>query len=145
MKVVLIQDVKGVGKIDDIKEVSEGYARNFLFPKHLAVLASDKTLKELNDRKRKESKRAEEDLHEQQALATKLDGIEIVFKEKASEKNLLYSAVTPVKVVDKLKTMDIIIDKKQIVMEPIKTLGEFTVKIKFPHNLEAKIKIIVSI
>lgn len=144
MKVILLQDVPGMGKADAVKDVAEGYARNFLFPKHLAVQASSQAMADLAAHQKKIAKQAERDLEFGQKQAEQMDGLEIFFKEKASDKNLLYSAITPTKLADKLKTMGYTIDKKQVTMEPIKTVGDFAAKIKFPHGLEAEVKIIVS-
>lgn len=144
MKVILLQDVPILGKADDVKEVAEGYARNYLFPKHWAVQANSQALADLAAHRQRLAKQAERDLELRQKQAEQIDGVELFFKEKASEKNLLYSAITPVKVADKLKALGMVVDKKQIVMEPVKTLGDFTAKIKFPHGLEAEVKIIVS-
>lgn len=141
MKVVLLQEVKGLGKIDEIKEVSEGYARNFLFPKHLAVVAKDKALKELNDKKNKQSKEAEEDLKLQQNLAAKLDGLEIVIKEKASEGGVLYAAVGHAKIMQELGKRGIKIDRNQLENKPIKKSGEYSIKAKLRHGLEAEITV----
>ena len=86
MKVILLRSVPGLGDIDDVKEVAEGYARNFLFPKHLAVQASAKASNELVARKKKEVRQAEQDLSEQQNLAQRIDGLELEIKEKAMKK-----------------------------------------------------------
>lgn len=139
MKVVLLQDVKGVGKADEIKEVSEGYARNFLFPKHLAVQALEKNIKELSDRKRREAKESEKELQELQSLAGRLDGLEIQVKEKASETGMLYASVGQQRLVQELKKKGFKIEKNQIENLSIKKSGEYTVKIKLSHGLEAQI------
>lgn len=141
MKVVLLQEVKGLGKADEIKEVSEGYARNFLFPKHWAVIAKDKTLKELSDKKLKQSKDAEADLKLQQDLAAKLDGIEINIKEKASEAGVLYAAVGQAKIMQELAKRGIKIEKNQLENKTIKKSGEYAVKVKLRHGLEAEITV----
>lgn len=141
MKVVLLQDVKGVGKADEIKEVSEGYARNFLFPKHLAVQALDKNIKELSERKRKESKESERELQELQGLASRLDGLEILIKEKASETGILYAGVAPQRLAQELQKRGFKIEKNQIQNLNIKKAGEYTVKVKLNHGLESQISV----
>lgn len=145
MKVVLLQEVKGLGKTDEIKEVNEGYARNFLFPKHLAVVAKDKALKELSDKKIKESKEAEADLRMQQDLAAKLDGIEINIKEKASDAGVLYAAVGHAKIMQELGRRGIKIDRNQLSNTTIKKAGEYPIKVKLRHGLEAEITVRVEI
>lgn len=144
MQVVLIQDVAGLGKIDDIKDVSEGYARNFLFAKNLAMPATSKTMADIAARHTKKLKNSESELLEQQAVAQKLDGWEISLKEKTSAGGALYAAVGPQKVAEVLKKSGFNIDKNQVVMKSIKEAGQHTAKIKFSHGLEAEISIIVS-
>lgn len=139
MKVVLLQDIKGMGKIDEIKEVNEGYARNFLFPKHLAVLASEKNIRELNERKHKEAKKSEYELQNLQELADRLNGLEIVLKEKVSEAGILYAAVGQQRVANELNKRGIKLDKNQIENVTIKKAGEYSVKIKLSHGLEAEV------
>ncbi len=141
MKVVLLQEVKGLGKADEIKEVSEGYARNFLFPKHWAVIAKDKALKELSDKKVKQSKDAEADLKMQQDLAAKLDGVEIHIKEKASEAGVLYAAVGQAKLMQELNKRGLKIERTQLENKTIKKAGEYPVKVKLRHGLEAEITV----
>ncbi|OGH88943.1 MAG: 50S ribosomal protein L9 [Candidatus Magasanikbacteria bacterium RIFOXYD2_FULL_36_9] len=141
MQVVLLQDVKGVGKADEIKDVSEGYARNFLFPKHLAVQALDKNIKELGERKRKESKESERELQELQGLAGRLDELEIVVKEKASETGLLYASVGPQRLAQDLQKRGFKVTKNQIQNLNIKKAGEYRVKVKLNHGLEAQITV----
>ena len=141
MKVVLLQDVAGIGRADDIKEVSEGYARNFLFPKHMAVVAKDKALKELSDKKVKQAKDAEMDLKEQQDLAGRLDGFDITIKEKASEAGVLYAAVGATKILQELNKRGVKIEKSQVENKIIKKAGDYTVKIKLRHGLEAEISV----
>lgn len=141
MQVVLLQDVKGVGKGDEIKEVSEGYARNFLFPKHLAVQALDKNIKELGERKRKESKESERELQELQGLAGRLDELEIVVKEKASDTGILYASVGPQRLAQDLQKRGFKVTKNQIQNLNIKKAGEYRVKVKLNHGLEAQITV----
>ncbi|MCX6780340.1 MAG: 50S ribosomal protein L9 [Candidatus Magasanikbacteria bacterium] len=141
MKVVLLQEVKGVGKADEIKEVSEGYARNFLFPRHWAVIAKDKALKELSDKKIKQSKDAEADLKMQQDLAAKLDGVEITIKEKASEAGVLYAAVGQAKIMQELGRRGIKLERNQLSNTTIKKAGEYPIKVKLRHGLEAEITV----
>jgi len=145
MKVVLLQDVKGVGKADEIKEVAEGYARNFLFPRHLAVQALEKNIQELNNRKRKEIKEAEQDLQAQQSLAEKLDGLEITVKEKASEAGVLYAAVGPQRILQELSKLGYKIEKNQIENKIFKKAGDYKLKIKLRHGLEAQLNVRVEI
>jgi large subunit ribosomal protein L9 len=144
MQVILIQNVAGIGKIDEIKEVSEGYARNFLFAKNLAVPATKQMLAGLKIRKNKKVKDHKAELRAEQSVADKLDGFELNLKEKVSAGGSLYAAVGPQKVAEALTHSGFKINKDQIILKPIKETGEYKAKIKFQHGLEAEISVIVT-
>lgn len=144
MQVILIQNIAGIGKIDDIKEVSDGYARNFLFAKNLAVPASKKMLADLETRQHKKVKDDEKELRAEQSVADKLDGWELVLKEKVSAGGSLYAAVGPQKVAKALARFGFKINKDQVILKPIKQAGEYKAKIKFQHGLEAEISVLVT-
>lgn len=144
MRVILIQNVAELGKIDEIKEVADGYARNYLFAKNLAAPATAKMLAELETRKNKKIKQNEQELREQQIMAEKLDGLEVTLKEKAEKNGSLYAAVGSQKVSEALARSGFKVNKDQIVVKPIKEAGEYKAKIKFRHGLEAEINIIVT-
>jgi large subunit ribosomal protein L9 len=144
MKVILLKDVEKVGKKFEVKEVKEGYAMNFLFPQNLAKQASKEALIWLETQKEIEEKKAEEGLKETEELASSMDGRELIFDVKVGDKDQLFESITAQKVTEKLKEEGMDIKKGQIEMDPIKDLGEFPVKIKFEHNLEAEIKVIVN-
>lgn len=146
MKVILLQDVEKLGKQYEVKEVAQGHAQNFLIPKGLAKPMTEESLKWLEAQKEILRVKAEEDLKQVQALATSLDGQEIIIPVKAGDEKQLFEAVTVQKILEKLKENGFEIKKPQIILEaPIKELGEFPIKIRFSHNLEAEIKIIVVI
>lgn len=144
MKVILLAKVAGLGNIDDVKDVADGYAMNFLFPRHLAVQASKSAITELDAQRKKKAKEEENDLREQQSLADRLDGLELKFTDKVSDKGQLYSAITAQKIAERLALMKLSVDKKQITVPPIKAAGEFNARVKFRHGLSAKVRIIVS-
>lgn len=145
MRVILIQKVLGLGEAEDVKEVAEGYARNFLFPQHLAVQATEEGVKTLNVRRKKKQKEAEYELREQEQLAEELDGLEIEIKQKANEQGQLYAAVTAQKISEVLKTRDLAVDKKYIKLEnPLKEIGSYKVGIHLLHGLEADIIVMVN-
>jgi len=144
MKVILLKDIENLGKKYEIKEVSDGYARNYLIPRKLAKVANEKNLKWLEKQKEKEEKKAEEELRKIQEAASAIDGQEVIIPVKVGEDGQLFESITVQKIYERLKELGFEIKKSQILLEsPIKELGEFPVKIKFPHNLEAEIKIIV--
>lgn len=145
MKVILLQKVAGLGNIEDIKDVADGYAMNFLFPRHLAVQASNKEVTTLAAKQKKRVKDAEAELQEAQKIAGRLDGLELDIKEKASERGQLYAAVNALKISQLLLTKGFKIAPEQIVIkEPIKEAGNFEVKVKFRHGLEANVVVVVT-
>jgi large subunit ribosomal protein L9 len=145
MKVILIKDVEKLGKKFEIKKVKDGYARNYLIPKGLAKPATLKALKWLEVQKEIQVKKAEEELKSVQDFVSGIDGQEIIIPVKIGEKEQLFESITAQKISEKLKEMGFDVKKSQIILsEPIKELGEHPVKIKFEHNLEAEIKIIIT-
>ncbi len=144
MKVILLEKVEELGDIDDVKEVSDGYALNFLFPKHLAVQASNVKIKELKEKEKKRVKDSEKELHEVQSLADRLDGYALIIEDKVNEENLLYAAVTPQRIAEALKTYGFPVNKNMIVVEPIKEIGEYKVKVKMRHGLEVLINLVIN-
>ena len=145
MRVILLQDVDNLGKKYEIKEVKDGYARNFLIPKGLAKKAEKETLLWLETQKEAEIQKAEEELKRVQGLASAIDGQEVIIPVKIGEEGQLFESITSQKILEKVKELGFEIKKIQLDLEePIKELGEFPVKIKFEHNLEAEIKVIVT-
>jgi large subunit ribosomal protein L9 len=144
MKIILLKDVENLGKKFEVKEVKDGYARNFLIPQELAKIATKQALKTLEIERKKEKEKAEEELKKIQELATQIDGQEIIITLKIGEEGQFFESVTAQKISEKLKEMGFDIKKDQIgLSEPMKELGEFPIKIKFEHNLEAEIRIII--
>ena len=119
MQVIFIQNVAGIGKIDDVKEVSEGYARNFLFAKNLAVPATKQLLVDLKSRQTRKVKDDEKELRDQQSVADKLEGFELILKEKIGSGGTLYAAVGPQKIAEALGRKGFKINKDQILLKPI--------------------------
>ena len=145
MKIILKKDIENLGRKGELKEVSDGYARNFLIPKNLAALATEAGIKKAEEIKKNEEVKAKKELSLYQEIAQKTDGVEVEIQAKAGEESKLFGAISPKQIADKLKDMGISVKKDQIKMpEPIKTLGEHEASVEFPHNLEASIKIIVS-
>jgi len=143
MKVILLQDIPNVARAGDIKDVADGYGRNYLLPKGLAVLATaantDK-MKALKKRIEHQRQLAETDLKE---LAAKLEGKELVFEAKAGSTDKLFGSITSADIADELaKSYSITIDKKKIELgEPIKKVGEHVVTIKLAKDIEPKISV----
>lgn len=145
MKVILLQDVEGLGKKYEIKEVKSGYARNLLLPQNLAKAATKEALKWLDSQKEVIEKEAEEDLKKAQDLASQLDGIEVNILVKVGDEGQLFESINSQKIVEQLKIMGFEIKKSQVnLKEPIKEIGEFPVSIGLSHNLESEIKVIIT-
>lgn len=145
MKVILLQDIPKIGKKFDVKEVADGYARNFLLPKGLIKPATEEALKTLEAEKLAAAKKAEEELKMVEQTVSQLDGQEIEIFSKADESGKLFGAITPLKIAKVLKEKGFEAKKNQIkIAEPIKTIGEHEITLEMEHGLEAKIKLIVS-
>ena len=145
MKVILLKDVEKLGKRLEVKDVKKGYARNYLIPNDLARPATKATLEWLEIQKEIAKKKQESELKEIQALVAKMDGRELNFSMKVGDKGQLFESLTAQKIKDALKEEGFEVLKEQIQLkEPIKKLGEFSVKINFDHNLESVIKLIIT-
>lgn len=144
MKVILLQDIENLGKKYEIKEVADGHARNLLIPKGLVKLATKEAILWSETQKEIEAKKAEEGLKQAQGAASGIDGQEIVISVKVGEEQQLFESITSQKIAEKLKELGLNVKKSQIdLSEPIKELGEHPIKIKFEHNLEAEIRVVV--
>jgi len=144
MKVILLQDVAGLGRKYDVKEVPDGYGRNFLIPKGLAKQATKESLLWLEEQKKLKEFKAEQELKTIQDTATKLDGREIEFIVKTGTKGELFESINQIKISKKLKELGFEVKKDQIVLkEAIKEIGEFPIKITLDQGLEIEIRIIV--
>lgn len=142
MKVIFLQDVKGQGKKGEVKDLSEGYVRNFLLPKGLAKLASDGNLKTLEVQNASEQKRKVKEKEDAQALAKKLEDMTVVVKAKAGEGGRLFGAVTSKQVAEALAGLGVKIDKRKIELdEPIRTLGVTQVPVKLHPEVKAKLNV----
>ncbi len=143
MKVILLQDIKGVGKKDQIINANDGYARNYLFPKKLAVEANAGNLGNLKSKQ--ESKQYRKDVEKEEALkiADKLKNLTLVLKVKAGESGRIFGGVTAKEIAENLKAQyKIEIDKKKIMInETIKVLGITTVDIKLYEGIIGKLKV----
>lgn len=142
MQVILKEDVKDLGHIGDLVNVKEGYARNFLIPKGLAVEANPKNLKALEHEKRKIQELVKKAKTAADELASKVSGTTVTIKAKAGEEDKLFGSVTVMDIADALKKEGMDIDKKKIVMEePIKRLGNYTVSVKIHSEVSAQLNV----
>ena len=145
MKVVLNQDVKGLGKKLQVIEVSEGYARNYLLPKKLAVVANNENLNITQGKISSQKFKKKTELEAAQENKKIIENGFIEFKHKVGEGSKLYGSVTEKDIADKIKEkFNVEVNKKKITIDtPIKTLGSFTVSVKLYEGVVAKLKISV--
>lgn len=146
MKVILTQDVKGQGKKDQIIEVSDGYARNFLLPKKLAVQADAKALNEAKNKEASKNHKIAVETAEAKEIASKLESILVKIVSKSGADGKLYGAVTNKDVADALEAQHkIVIDKKKItIANPIKSYGKYELDVKLYTDVSGKINLLVS-
>lgn len=145
MKVILLQDIKGVGKKDQTINASDGYAKNFLMPKGLAVEASAANIKKLEKQKAEAEAKAQAELEAAQKLGKEIESKTINIKVKVGNNGKLFGAVTNKEVSAELKDQfNIEIDKKKIVVDPIKSTGDAEASIKLHPNVTVKLKISVT-
>ena len=145
MKVILKQDIKGVGKKDQIINAADGYARNFLFPKNLAVPADEGNMNNLKAKNESKAYRKGEDLKEAKEIAEKLKKITVKIAVKAGENGKLFGAVTAKEISETLKKdFGIEVDKKKVLLsESIKVAGVTTVDLKLNEGVMAKVAVMV--
>lgn len=145
MKVILLQDIKNVGKKGDVVNVAEGYARNFLIPKNMATEASTGKLKDLAAQKSIEDKKRQKIEQEARELASRLKGLTVKIVTKVGDGGKLFGAVSNKDISDALsKEHKIKVDKKKIVLkEPIKVLGQYPITIKLHPAVQAEINVAV--
>lgn len=143
MKVILLKDVKGTGKKGEIKEVSDGYARNFLLKKGVAVEANQANMKELDEKSKSKERKALIEYEEAVLLGKQMENVNIQIEVKSGEGGRLFGSITSKEIADQLKKQkNIDIDKRKILMdEPIRTLGSTLVEIKLHQKVTTKIRV----
>jgi large subunit ribosomal protein L9 len=143
MKVILLDNIKGVGKKDEIINASDGYARNFLFPKKLAVEANNENMSKLKAKKQSEQYKKDVNKENAEKIAKKLDDITLTIKVKAGENGKIFGGVTSKEISEELKKQyKIDIDKKKIILnENIKNLGSFDISMKLFEGVTGKLKV----
>jgi large subunit ribosomal protein L9 len=136
MKVILADDVRGLGHRGDTVTVKPGYARNFLFPQGFAYEATDANLRRLSEEKKKYDQRMLEQKDIASELARKMEGLSVVITKKAGEGDVLYGSVTASEIADALEARGIEVDRRRIeVAEPIKRLGEHRVHVRLHRDV----------
>jgi len=142
MKVILKQNVPSLGKAGDLVKVNDGYARNLLIPKGLAIEANEKNIKTFEHDKKNILQRAEKEQKAAQDLSARLSDVTLTIPRKVGDQYKIFGSVTSKDIELALQEMGFNIDKKMIIHdEQIKSLGEFKVKIKIHSGVEAEIKL----
>ena len=144
MKVILLKDVKGTGKQGDVKEVADGYAKNFLIKKGLAAVADNQNLNELAGRQSSEQHKVDVAIMGAQEISDKISGKTLTFFAKAGEGGRLFGSVTSKEISAELKKVfDVDIDKKKLSVPDIKAYGSYTVNAKLYKGISADFTVLV--
>jgi len=144
MKIILNENVDGLGNIGDLVNVKPGYARNFLLPRKMAVVADEKNVKEFEHQKRQAERKLEKATQEAEVVKAQIEKISCVVSHRAGEEGKLFGSVTNIELAEKIAAAGVEIERKQIVLpEPIKTLGEHEVPVKLNAGVTATLKVVV--
>ena len=143
MKVILLQDVQGLGKAGDLKEVANGYARNYLLPRQLAAGATPSLIANRQQRIAAEQRKLEKQNESNRQLAERLTQVTLTFKAKVGAQNRLYGSITSQDVATALRDAEnVTVDRRVIELpDPIRSLGTFSVPVKIAPQLEPKITV----
>jgi large subunit ribosomal protein L9 len=143
MKVILLENLENLGLPGQITNVKNGYYRNFLLPRKLAIEANDANLKSLEQKRQKLNRQAETIINEAKSVADRLKEVTLKFVERVSDNNRLFGSVAAGDIATKLEEMGFEIDRRRISMQPIKTTGTHSASIRLHANLAVPIKVIV--
>lgn len=144
MRVLLLADVRAVGRSGEVAEVSDGYARNFLFPKHLAIPATPEAVRRAGADAAAVAAAAERELAELQRLAARMDGCAVTVSGSANEQGTLYGSIGDATIGMALRAAGFSVDDHWVdIEEPIRETGEHAVRLRLPHGLEVEITVIV--
>ena len=142
MKVILRDDIEGLGKMGDIVTVADGYARNFMFTRKLAVQADTKNMRAVEHERRVIQERGKKLKAAAATVAEKLAAMKVTISARAGEEDKLFGSVTSMDIAGKLREMGVEVDKKKIVIaDPIKRLGSYSVEVKLGHEVTASVPV----
>ena len=145
MNIILQENVDGLGVIGDQVTVKPGYARNYLVPKGLGIVADPRNVKQLDHQKRQLARKLEKATKDAEAVKARIEGVTCEFTQRASEEGKLFGSVTSMDLEAKLQEAGIEIDRKKIQLaEPIKSLGEHVVNVKLDAGVVAELKVVVN-
>ena len=143
MRIVLLKDVPDLGKKGDVKDVSDGFGRNYLIRNKLVEILTPRVARRLEQEREKEEKIAVALKNQTLALKEKIEKLKLVLKTKIGESGQVFGSITPTKILAELEKNGIKLEKDQLLSKPIKTLGESKIKIKLPQEIEVELKIII--
>jgi large subunit ribosomal protein L9 len=144
MKILLLKDVRNIGKKGQVVEVKDGYARNFVLPGGLGLEATGGALKQSENQKAAEARRKEKEQIEAEATAEKLRGVTVTIRHKAGEQGRLFGSITSQEVAEGLTAKGFAVDKKQVQLdEPIRHTGSFIVKLKLHSQVALEVTVVV--
>ena len=142
MEIILQEDVENLGEIGDIVKVKDGYARNYLIPRGLALTASRRNVRVLEHQKRLAAGKRERAQHNANAVRDRLSGLTLAITARAGEEDKLFGSVTNIDIEKALQEQDVTIDRRKIILaEPIKQLGTYTVPIRLSRDVEASVTV----
>ena len=142
MKIILRQDFEKLGKLGDIVDVKDGYARNYLLPRKIGYIATKGNLKTLDEEKKQHVDRQKKEVHQAEKVAAELEKISVTLKMKVGEDEKLFGSVMNQMIADALKEQGIALDKRMVELEePIKALGIYTVDIRLVAGVIGKVKV----
>jgi len=144
MKVVFLQDVPGVARAGEVKEVADGHGRNFLLPRGLAELATPAKLKQVEMKLQAEARRRARFEEEVRSLAEQIEGVSLTFKKRVRGKDTLYGSVSSIAIAQELNRLGYKVEKHMVRLEePIKHLGNYEIEIELSKDVVAKVKVVV--
>jgi len=144
MEVILKEDVPKLGSRGDVVKVAEGYGRNFLLPRKLAIEATSANKAVIDQMKAASVRRSAKEKHEAEALAKQFEGLSVSFQRRSGENDQLFGSVTSSDIADALEKKSFHIDRRKIQLhEPLKTVGEFDVPVKLHKDVTAHIKVLI--
>lgn len=142
MKVILRQDFEQLGRLGDVVEVKEGYARNYLIPRNIAYQATASSVRQLEEEKKQHARRLEKEKRTSEKLAVELEKISITIQMKVGEEDKLFGSVTSQMIADALKEKGFTVDKRQVELaDSIKALGIYNVDVRLPGGINGKVKV----
>jgi len=142
IEVILKDHVDHLGRRGEVVKVASGYARNYLFPRKLALAVTDENKRQIERERVKAEAREADEIKEARTLASTLEGLEVSIGRRVGEQNTLYGSVTSADIADALAARDVVVDRRKIQLgDPLKTLGEHTVPVKIHREVTAQLKV----